>query len=91
MLNILSCSHLLLSIINEILDFSKMEHQKGVSLECLPINTTGFIEQTLELLATTGRQKQIELLWAVSEEVPETIWGDPTRIKQVSLPLPTHL
>ncbi|MEO1132814.1 MAG: CHASE2 domain-containing protein, partial [Cyanobacteria bacterium J06639_1] len=72
----------LLTIINEILDFSKLE-SGGVELEILDFNLAQCIESVVDLLATSARQKGLELVPWVHPNVPISVCGDPTRLRQI--------
>lgn len=72
----------LLMLINDILDYSKLESAK-IQLESKPVNLKellGNIRKTFEPLA---RQQKISLLLHVDPKIPEAILGDATRISQV--------
>jgi len=72
----------LLSLINDILDLSKIEAgQMGVeSLACSPIE---IVDEVVELLAPRARAKGLALLVRWPESVPERILTDPVRVRQV--------
>jgi CheY-like chemotaxis protein/anti-sigma regulatory factor (Ser/Thr protein kinase) len=72
----------LLGLINEILDFSKIEAGKVVS-ESHPFDLCEAIEDVIELLAPTAREKKIELLLEYSEQTPRKFVGDGPHIRQV--------
>ena len=74
----------LLVIINDILDFSKMEAGK-LEIEETAVNVPGVVDDVGRILAGTAHAKGIELLVDVSAEVPTTLLGDETRIRQVLL------
>jgi PAS domain S-box-containing protein len=76
----------LLGIINDILDYSKIEAGK-MELECQPFDLRECIESALDLVATTATHKGLELAYQVVEGVPDTIAGDVTRLRQVLLNL----
>lgn len=72
----------LLSIINEILDFSKVEAGK-VDLDLVPFNIRHEIDQIKKTLSVRADKKHLDFTWNVDEDVPEVIIGDPTRLRQV--------
>jgi two-component system sensor histidine kinase/response regulator len=72
----------LLSVINAILDFSKIEAEK-VELENLDFELRECMEATLKTLALQADEKGLELLCDVDLEVPETVTGDPGRLRQI--------
>ena len=76
----------LLSIINDILDFSKIEAGK-MELEQQPFDLRDCIESALDLVATAATHKGLELAYRIDEDVPATIAGDVTRLRQILLNL----
>jgi PAS domain S-box-containing protein len=76
----------LLSIINDILDFSKIEAGK-MELEHQPFDLRGCIESALDLVAPAAANKGLELAYQIDDQVPATIAGDVTRLRQILLNL----
>ena len=76
----------LLSLINEILDFSKIEAGK---LTLLPerFSIEGAVQATVELMAPRAHEKNLELAWIVTPDVPREVIGDEARVRQVLLNL----
>ena len=72
----------LLHLINEILDFSKLEAGK-LLIEHSPFNLLSVIENTLDLLAERAHSKRLELTYLVQPDVPQNLMGDPNRLRQV--------
>ncbi|MBI9044864.1 MAG: PAS domain S-box protein [Anaerolineaceae bacterium] len=72
----------LLSIINDILDFSKIEAGK-LNLEKEPFYLLECLESSLDVFSLTAAEKQIELVCLVSEDVPNRVVGDVTRLRQI--------
>jgi signal transduction histidine kinase/ActR/RegA family two-component response regulator len=72
----------LLSLINDILDFSKIDSGK-MELESQPMDLRGCIESSIDLVATKASEKGITLAYIIEENVPETLMGDPTRLRQI--------
>lgn len=72
----------LLTIINDILDFSKIEAGR-MELEQLPFNLRECVESALDLLAPRAAEKGIELGYLMENDVPEAIYGDVTRLRQI--------
>ena len=72
----------LLTIINDILDFTKIESGR-LELEQTPLPLQTCIEESLELLAPKAADKEIELLYHIDEQVPNTIISDATRLRQI--------
>ena len=77
-----SSSESLLTIINEILDFSKIESGR-MALETQPFDLPECIEGALDLLAPQAANKKLELGYWLEPDVPITILGDVTRLRQV--------
>ena len=76
----------LLEIINDILDFSKIEAGK-LALEQLTFGLRQTIEEAVELFAEPAGTKGLELTCFVSPDAPDTVIGDPVRLRQVLLNL----
>jgi signal transduction histidine kinase/DNA-binding response OmpR family regulator len=72
----------LLTVINDILDFSKIEAGK-IDLEAIDFDVRDCLESTLKTLSVRADEKGLELLCEVAPEVPETVRGDSTRLRQV--------
>jgi two-component system, sensor histidine kinase and response regulator len=72
----------LLQIINDILDFSKVEAGK-LELERVEFALREAVEETIEIFAARAHAKGLELACAVELDVPGTVRGDPTRLRQV--------
>ena len=76
----------LLAIINDILDFSKIEAGK-LTLTKFPFDLGSCIEEALDLLAPKAREKRLDLLHVIHEDLPASIVGDEGRLRQVILNL----
>jgi two-component system, sensor histidine kinase and response regulator len=76
----------LLTIIDDILDFSKVEAGKLV-LETIDFDLARVVEEAGELVAEIASRKGLELLAYCSPEVPIALRGDPSRLRQVLLNL----
>ena len=72
----------LLHVINDILDFSKVEAGK-LELEKIDFNLRETVEEVMELLAENAHRKELELLFEISSGTPETVAGDPNRLRQI--------
>jgi PAS domain S-box-containing protein len=76
----------LLRIIDDTLDYSKIEAGK-LELEAQPFDLRACVETALDIVAARASDKRIELAGLVDERVPAGIVGDPTRLRQVLLNL----
>jgi signal transduction histidine kinase/CheY-like chemotaxis protein len=76
----------LLTIINDILDFSKIEAGK-LDLETVAFNVRSCIQEAVKLMDWRAGQKSLELSCEIDPNVPEYIFGDPIRLRQVLLNL----
>lgn len=77
----LSGEHLL-TVINDVLDFSKMEAGK-LDLKREPLELRACIEDVLNLLTSKALEKDLELAYAVGPSIPLFIEGDMVRLRQV--------
>ncbi|ETR67951.1 MAG: Multi-sensor hybrid histidine kinase [Candidatus Magnetoglobus multicellularis str. Araruama] len=77
---------LLLSILNDILDLSKIEAGK-MELDCVKFDLIETIDQLIEIMAIKAVQKNIELIYHVDNKVPKYVKGDPMRLGQVVINL----
>ncbi len=75
-------SNILLQIINDILDLSKIESGK-TDIQSSEFNLYDIIEDIINLLAPTAYEKDIELIYQIRQDVPEVIHADPFRIHQI--------
>jgi CheY-like chemotaxis protein len=76
----------LLSIINDILDFAKVEAGR-LDLETIEFELVSVIDSTVDLVASRAHTKGIEIASFISPEVPTMLRGDPGRLRQVLINL----
>ncbi|HEX8609625.1 MAG TPA: ATP-binding protein, partial [Pedobacter sp.] len=81
-----NCGDALLSIINDILDLSKIE-SGSMELDEHEFNVRKCIEGVLDVFADSCSKINLDLLYRIADEVPETIYGDEMRLRQVLLNL----
>jgi signal transduction histidine kinase len=81
-----SSGEALLGIINDILDFSKIEAGK-LSLESLDFDIRDLCQKCVELLGLEARRKNLAVQLNISDDVPESLVGDPVRVRQIVLNL----
>ncbi len=72
----------LLTIINDVLDFSKIESGK-MELESHPFDIRQCVEQSLDLLSSKASERGLGLSCITSENTPAVIIGDVMRLKQI--------
>ncbi|MBM3226846.1 MAG: response regulator, partial [Candidatus Tectomicrobia bacterium] len=77
-----SCGDMLLTLLNDILDLSKIEAGRLV-LEHIPFDMRLLTEDVIDLMAERAYKKGVELACLMSPEVPRTVCGDPTRLRQI--------
>lgn len=76
----------LLQIINDILDFSKIEAGK-LTLDPVPFALPELIDDALAITATAAMDKSLELVLDTEPNLPQRLFGDPLRIKQIVMNL----
>jgi signal transduction histidine kinase/CheY-like chemotaxis protein len=76
----------LMTIINDILDYSKIESGKIV-IEQIPFSIREIFESLLILLQPKSTEKKLELALYTEKSVPQIVMGDPTRLMQILLNL----
>jgi len=72
----------LMSIIDDILDFSKLE-QNQISIERIKLNPIVEINQSIELFKKNAEKKNLTIEVDYIDSIPEYITSDPLRIKQI--------
>jgi two-component system sensor histidine kinase/response regulator len=86
LLTVKSSADRLLTIINEILDYSKMEAGKTV-LDSVAFHLPRVVNDVLRSLALPAHQKGLELTLRIAPDVPADLTGDPVRLGQVLINL----
>jgi PAS domain S-box-containing protein len=84
--HIFECSKNLVCIVNDLLDFSKLEAGK-VRLERLSFSLSNVIEQVTQTITPVVAQKGLTLTTEIASDVPENYLGDDGRIRQTLLNL----
>jgi PAS domain S-box-containing protein len=79
---IVASGETLLTIINDILDLSKIEAGQ-LELEDIPFDLHETLRDTVSLMGTAATTKGVTLALEMRSDVPRSVRGDPTRIKQV--------
>ncbi len=83
---LLDCTNDLLSVVNDILDYSKLENRK-IHLEKKSFNLIDLINQSARQFLPKMNNKGIDLIIDIDSSVPLEVVSDPTRVKQVLLNL----
>jgi len=76
----------LLNLVNEILDFSKMEAGK-IELENKPFALAPCIDEVINLLSLTAQRNKINLISFIHPDVPSSFLGDSARLRQILINL----
>lgn len=82
LLKILNASEGLLGIINDILDYSKIEARQ-LKIENIPFSLLQIQTNIIDIVGANADSKEIELLFSVDEDVPDHLLGDPMRLQQI--------
>jgi len=76
-------------VINDILDYSKLEAGK-IALEEIPFDPRDLVEEVLQIVADRAQAKGLELVGVVESAVGERLRGDPARLRQILLNLASN-
>ena len=77
---------ILLALVNDLLDFSKIQSGQ-FKLERIPVNPRTILEETVDLISIEAHNRGLELVTDFTEDVPLAVFSDPTRIQQILLNL----
>ncbi|AMC11553.1 hypothetical protein Lupro_09870 [Lutibacter profundi] len=77
---------ILLSLINDVLDLSKLESGK-LEIEVIPFNLHKQLNEVVRLMKIKAREKNISLNLEIDSNTPKEVVGDPTRLGQILLNL----
>ncbi|MDY6904563.1 MAG: response regulator [Thermodesulfobacteriota bacterium] len=72
----------LLALVNDILDYSKIESGK-FELETIPFGLHELVDHTIDMLAVLAHEKHIGLGATIDASVPVSVIGDPGRLRQI--------
>lgn len=81
-----SAGNELLTLINEILDITKLESGQ-IELDDVQFDIGALVEDCLNIFRAKAEQQQVELISQIQPQVPRVINGDPTRLRQTLLSL----
>lgn len=77
-----SSSESLLVLLNDILDFSKIEAGK-LDMEIIDFSLRDCLDDAMKAVSISAHEKGLELACDVQAETPDTLRGDPTRLRQI--------
>jgi PAS domain S-box-containing protein len=77
-----SCGETLLTLLNDILDLSKIEAGR-LEIQPVPFDVRLLVQQTADLFEESARRKRLDLVYLVHHDVPENVFGDPGRLRQI--------
>lgn len=81
-----SAGNELLTLINEILDITKLESGQ-IELDDVQFDIAALIGDCLDIFRAKAEQQHVELISLIQPQVPQVISGDPTRLRQTLLSL----
>jgi PAS domain S-box-containing protein len=81
-----SSADALLSVVNDILDFAKIDAGK-LELDPQPFDLTATLQRTLKTMAPRAHEKDLELVLSIDDDVPDVVVGDEGRLRQVLINL----
>ncbi|HEX8543483.1 MAG TPA: response regulator [Pseudomonas sp.] len=81
-----SAGNELLTLINEILDITKLESGQ-IELDDVQFDLSALIEDCMNIFRAKAEQQNVELISLIQPQVPRVISGDPTRLRQTVLSL----
>jgi PAS domain S-box-containing protein len=76
----------LLTLINDILDLSKVEAGQIV-LEQIEFDLSGLLDAVIEILSVRAREKKVGLRYEIAPATPDRLVGDPNRLRQILINL----
>lgn len=83
---IFDASRQLLTLLNDLLDFAKLEAGK-LEIEYGPLNFATILDEVKGLTASKAKEKSLLISSTIDETMPETLVGDATKIRQILLNL----
>jgi signal transduction histidine kinase/ActR/RegA family two-component response regulator len=84
--NIMKSANSLMTLINDILDYSKIEANK-ITLEEIPFDLGSTVEAVVDVLRYEAKEKGLGLDLQIGSDVPGSLIGDPGRIRQILMNL----
>ncbi len=84
-----TCAHTLLSLVNDVLDYSKIEANE-LKIDSVDFNLKEIVSQVRDILIFKAQEKGIEFTTHILHDVPIWLHGDPLRIRQILLNLASN-
>lgn len=84
--NVLACSQHLLKLVNDLLDFSKLEAGK-IDLESIPFSPSNLVKDVVRIVDPEASRKKLDIKIKIASELPDQVVGDPTRVRQILMNL----
>lgn len=85
-MSVKECADLLLHIINSVLDLSKIEAGR-LEVETVPFSVRKMVCSTLRMMQARAQAHNLQLLWHIEGDVPDSVVGDPGKLQQCLLNL----
>lgn len=76
----------LLVLLNDLLDFSKLESGK-FEIESIPYSMNQLVDSVTEVIEISARKKNLKLVFTVEDQIAPTLLGDPVRLRQILINL----
>src|SRR5689334_12851314 len=76
------CADQLLSVINDILDAASLNTHK-LAIERVPFSFRSCLRESVEVISFGLESKNMELIYDIEDDVPDTVIGDPSKLRQV--------
>jgi signal transduction histidine kinase/CheY-like chemotaxis protein/HPt (histidine-containing phosphotransfer) domain-containing protein len=76
----------MLTLLNDILDYSKIE-KGAIDIENIPLTLRSLIQSVATLMSGRAKDKGLDIIIEVDEAIPDHLVGDPNRLRQILLNL----
>ncbi|MFT6093686.1 MAG: signal transduction histidine kinase/ActR/RegA family two-component response regulator [Pseudohongiellaceae bacterium] len=83
---VMQSSETLLELINNVLDLTRLD-SNTIELESLSVDLRNLTEKTVAPLSFQSREKNVNFSMVVEDDIPNYVYGDPTRLRQIILNL----
>ena len=79
---VISSADTLLSLLNDVLDFAKIEAGK-LELEATPFALRSLVQEIMQLFHLRAQEKRVAVTYTIAPETPDALVGDPVRLRQI--------